>query len=209
MIKGNTVVEDTLLNIAGLLAPIVAFVPTGSEQQCDKPVPDVPTPDICLDVQNNVKAFLVAGAFAVAIGLVALALDRRGGHVTATVAVIQAFLLAGTIGVIAVGFWALESRNIYGLHAASAIAMFGALGLASLMAGGALLWINRGRAPALRTPRWSTLAAVSYLVVAVAMLLGGAFIFLTFDKTHRNSMGPSTAETISPSVIWPGSRARM
>src|SRR5688500_8603696 len=34
VIKGSIVIEDMLLNLAGMLAPIVAFVPTTFEEQC-------------------------------------------------------------------------------------------------------------------------------------------------------------------------------
>lgn len=66
--------EDVLLNLAGLLAPVVAVVPTpipvcAGDRSC---VPD----SYVSGVDNNVRALLVVAV--VALALVALALRRRG-----------------------------------------------------------------------------------------------------------------------------------
>lgn len=63
-LRGNTALEDILLNIGGMLAPIVAFVPTPNAGTCTsaKAAPDN-TPS---NIANNVTALL-------AVGLVALA----------------------------------------------------------------------------------------------------------------------------------------
>ena len=62
-LKGNTEVEDVLLNLAGMLAPVVAFVPTHA------PVPQcwsVPRNDdlTVQNVVNNMFALFVVGAIA-------------------------------------------------------------------------------------------------------------------------------------------------
>src|SRR4051794_38394117 len=71
-LKGNTPGEDILLNLAGMLAPVVAFVPTPAEDHSAVVLfNDV---DIDSSVTNNITALLVVGA----IGLVTLAvLSRR------------------------------------------------------------------------------------------------------------------------------------
>ncbi|MGL5850040.1 MAG: hypothetical protein ACRCZD_04570, partial [Phycicoccus sp.] len=58
-LKGSTPGEDVLLNIAGMLAPAVAFVPTQPVGEC-RSVPLVRS-DIPSSVANNVEALLVVG----------------------------------------------------------------------------------------------------------------------------------------------------
>jgi hypothetical protein len=64
-LRGNTEVEDSLLNLAGMFAPIVAFVPTPDAGTCAS----VPTAmeDRTANIANNVTALLAVGALALAI----------------------------------------------------------------------------------------------------------------------------------------------
>ncbi len=71
IIKGESRHEDALLNVAGMLAPVVAFVPTAGYARCWSAEP--PSRDISADVTNNVMALLVAGAAALVIALLATA----------------------------------------------------------------------------------------------------------------------------------------
>jgi hypothetical protein len=68
-LRGSTDHEDVLLNVAGMLAPVVAFVPTPHAGDCAslEGVPQDPTPNI----ENNVTALLVVGlaAFVFLAGL--------------------------------------------------------------------------------------------------------------------------------------------
>ena len=64
VLKGSTEWEDILLNLGGMLAPVVAFVPTPAGATCSS-VPNV-APDIAANVENNIAALLVAGVVAVA-----------------------------------------------------------------------------------------------------------------------------------------------
>jgi hypothetical protein len=73
-LKGSTEWEDILLNLGGMLAPIVAFVPTPAGATCSS-VPNI-APDIPANVANNIPALFVAGAVGVATVLV-LAFLRR------------------------------------------------------------------------------------------------------------------------------------
>ena len=68
-IKGSTDVEDMLLNVAGVLAPIVAFVPTST------PSPNCSSTafagvDAKAYIDNNVLAFAIGGGIAIAIAYV-------------------------------------------------------------------------------------------------------------------------------------------
>ena len=58
-LKGSTEWEDILLNLGGMLAPVVAFVPTPQGATCAS-VPNI-APDIPANVANNIPALFVAG----------------------------------------------------------------------------------------------------------------------------------------------------
>lgn len=80
IIKGNTETEDILLNIAGALAPIVAFVPILDPKECQS-TPWASATDGGANIKNNVGAFLLAGIIAT---IVAWFVARRegGGQIT-------------------------------------------------------------------------------------------------------------------------------
>lgn len=73
-LRGSTDLEDVLLNLAGMLAPAVAFVPTPDAGDCASlpGLPDDPTPNI----ENNITALLVIGCVAFLL-LAALAVWQR------------------------------------------------------------------------------------------------------------------------------------
>ena len=74
-LKGNTEAEDVLLNLAGILAPGVAFIPTPSFTGCSS------TPAVVEDlggaVANNMQALFVLGTCAAVVALV-IAVRERG-----------------------------------------------------------------------------------------------------------------------------------
>lgn len=199
-IKGNTTGEDTALNVAGMLAPIVAFVPTGSEQLCDGAV--IVDDTICLDVDNNIKALLVAGVVGVGIAAFSLVIERWKGHVSQRTTIVQALLLVATTGLLAFGWWALRSGNIYGLHATAAIAMFVALGIAAVWAGGDLLWRNRKKPPEHRSPRHAKGFAWAYFAVAAAMGIGGLVIYKRPGEWQHRILVLELYETVLFASVW-------
>lgn len=66
-LRGNTPGEDIALNFAGMLAPVVAFVPTGDTGSCSS-VP-IQASDVAPAVANNVQSLFVLGAVALAVGV--------------------------------------------------------------------------------------------------------------------------------------------
>ena len=78
-LKGNTDGEDVLMNLAGLLAPGVAFIPTPGAEQCSS-APLI-TPDIPAAVANNMPALFVTGLVA---GVFAVVIARREGGMPAS-----------------------------------------------------------------------------------------------------------------------------
>ncbi len=121
VIKGNTEAEDVLLNVAGMLAPVVAFVPTVHVGECRSVA--VPVFDTSASIVNNIGALLVMGAAGVvATGFVAHAervsgrtgLRSRAGLVTAVL----------TLVVVATGYvWARPTFLVKG-HYVAALVMF-------------------------------------------------------------------------------------
>ena len=64
VLKGSTEWEDILLNVGGMLAPVVALVPTPGKGRCFSVAGA--QPDIQSNVANNIPAIFVAGV----VGLV-------------------------------------------------------------------------------------------------------------------------------------------
>lgn len=178
MIKGSTLVEDALLNLAGALAPIVAFVPTTYEPACDSPDQTRPSglpSAIVHDVQNNVGALLIAGLVALVLGVVVFVLDQRSDDLLATRNAggrVAGLALAAVL--LAVGAWALASERILDWHGWSAVVMFVMLATASIFNGAWLFRLNEGTGDN-TSPRWRAFA-VLYIAVGAAMIIGGIII---------------------------------
>ena len=70
-LKGNTDGEDVLMNLAGMLAPGVAFIPTGASGRCGASDAGL---DVPAGVANNMPALFVTG---LVVGAVTLVIARR------------------------------------------------------------------------------------------------------------------------------------
>lgn len=115
--KGNTYVEDVVLNYAGFFAFGVAMVPTPREALCGGP--GLPAGfDPAPLVRNNVLAVLVAGVLAEVTQVV---IDRRAGRGgPAWVRPVGWVVIAGFI----VWFFAAPAGFLRHGHAVSAVTMF-------------------------------------------------------------------------------------
>lgn len=128
-IKGRPGPEDTFLNLAGMLAPLVAFVPTPVSPTRDLPCPGgharcVPA-EFVPGIENNVYALLAIGVVVLGVEYATAARDarpdpwtRRGFGVS--VAIWLAFL--GWFG-FGEG-WVLRDSFLRAAHYAAAIPMF-------------------------------------------------------------------------------------
>lgn len=76
-LQGSSPLEDALLNLAGMLAPVVALVPTPVAGPCPGDHPS-PAGGSSPDVANNVTALLVVGLVAIVV-TVGLAIGQREG----------------------------------------------------------------------------------------------------------------------------------
>ncbi|MCA1706547.1 MAG: hypothetical protein LC808_26095, partial [Actinobacteria bacterium] len=190
VIKGSTPVEDLLLNTAGMLAPVVAFVPTTFEPPCvrgqalvkvNQKLPN----DIIRHVENNIFASLVAGFLALAIAILVLVIEQYRNDKVATRYVRSRIALVALTGLfLIVGVWLLANDKILELHGQAAFWMFVALGLASIVSGIWVFIVNRGDGP--KTTRHWTKLGVSYIVVGVVMGVAGAIITFWPDPwDHR------------------------
>jgi hypothetical protein len=128
VIKADNELEDILLNAGGVLAPVVAFVPTPDVGTCTTFQPSL-SQDTVAAIGNNVGALLGAGLLAFVVHL-ALTRGRPRTPVPASVrrarvigTVVTGLLLAG-------GFvWFRVDRPSFdcGAHFAAAIPLFGCI----------------------------------------------------------------------------------
>ena len=163
-LKGNTDGEDVLMNLAGMLAPGVAFIPTPGAAQCSSS--PLITPDIPAAVANNMPALFVTG---LVVGLAAVVIARREGGV-AGLSTADRLGLALSLGVLGGGVvWFFVARDSFIAHGhdASAIPMFLAIvGVVWLNARNVQAAVRQGAVPTTRS-RYVAM----YRTIALAMLV--------------------------------------
>lgn len=116
-LKGNSEREDVLLNVAGMLAPVVALVPTPGKGTCHSAA--VTLSDTRANVGNNMLALMIVAAVCLLITGYILFKTAREFKYLAGLAV-AAVIIAGAIG------WFFLNRDgfIAGAHYTAAVAMF-------------------------------------------------------------------------------------
>jgi hypothetical protein len=188
-IKGSTDVEDMLLNVAGVLAPIVAFVPTSTpSRNCASTVFVGGDPEAYID--NNVLAFAIGGALTIVIAYVAAKVMGKPtiGRVDKPV---RLGLVLG-IGLLVVGLvWYSFLRDSFldRAHGGAAVAMFVIIGV--------VMVINaRSARPGYRMVYALTAAA---MVVAAVMVVIGKL--LESDWRHQ-VLWLEILELIPFAVYW-------
>lgn len=92
-LRGNTDWEDVLLNLAGVCAPVVAFVPYPHPGTCGSVLTD--TKNRLANIDNNMLGLIVAGGLALVIVGVLTHLSERSGRPDRP----------GPVGLL--GFWAI------------------------------------------------------------------------------------------------------
>ncbi|MDN5765568.1 MAG: hypothetical protein L0H96_06865 [Humibacillus sp.] len=162
VIKGNTQTEDVLLNVAGMLAPVVAFVPTVHVGECRSVA--VPVYDTSASIMNNIGALLVMGV----AGVVVTGFVARGERVAGRPAGRSRMGLPAavmTILVVAAGyFWARPTFFVKG-HYVAALVMFACIVTVVLMNAEGL-GAARGAAGATRVEAYLN----RYALIAVLMV---------------------------------------
>lgn len=176
VIKGRTPWEDSFLNFAGMLAPVVAVVPTTTVGKCWSVEPKpLPLNDqggladwVVANIDNNVTALLLTGFVGLLLSaLIAmyatrdlLAVAHVGGAGTRLGLLGAAlFLLVG-----AIAFWGWNGFDTHA-HSIAAIAMFAFL--AAAVASNA---VDSRKRPDERSYVW-LYAGIALLMAAAALLL--------------------------------------
>lgn len=125
-LKGSTEGEDILLNLGGMLAPVVALVPTPQDATCSS-VSEV-VPDIPANVANNIPALFVAGVIGLGVVVLFAVSDRRQGSSTwdgrhTFGMLVAAAVLLGGFG------WFLWGRESFigNAHYGAALPLFGSI----------------------------------------------------------------------------------
>lgn len=123
VLKGNTAWEDTFLNLVGMLAPVVALVPTRDYGVCTVRNPNV-ADDILANVNNNVLALLIAGVLGLIIWIGLVIRDQTPSANKAPVGFGFVVVLIVVIG--GVGWFLFGDRNYLACnaHNYTAIPMF-------------------------------------------------------------------------------------
>jgi hypothetical protein len=75
VLKGATTLKDVLLNLGGLLAPVVAFVPTPNAGSCSSA--EIVSRRAAVDIANNMFAYFVVGGVAL-LGALLIGLTAKG-----------------------------------------------------------------------------------------------------------------------------------
>ena len=174
VLKGSTEWEDILLNVGGMLAPVVALVPTPNKGRCFSVVGA--QPDIPANVANNIPAIFVAGV----VGLVITFLigQRDGAHEP------KHLIGMGVAAVVLVGgfVWFLAARDEFIAHAhyGAAFPLFGCIV-------GVVLINARGYGARSGTTDMTRVFRNRYTLIAVLMVLLPAAMWmlsLTVEWDH-------------------------
>lgn len=187
-IKGRPGLEDTALNLVGMLAPLVALVPTPllpfDEATCREGVERCIPAEFLPGVLNNVSALLLLGApLLVFAWWTAVAAGRCDGATRVGLAAATALWTAVGLWFGPTSTWPLRESFMMWSHYAAAIAMFGLIIV--------VVWYN-----ALRTDCHFHVARMRvsyrpvYVVIAATMalaLLVSLIIFFATDQASRRS----------------------
>jgi hypothetical protein len=128
-IKGSTDVEDVLLNLAGVLAPIVAFVPTSPPSRSCSSI-EVVVSDAKPYIDNNVLALAIGGAAAILVTFVVAKVMRKPTSPAFDkpswigLAIGVAILVVGLIW-----YFAFRDSFLDRAHGGAAVAMFFVVGV--------------------------------------------------------------------------------
>jgi hypothetical protein len=125
-LRGNTDVEDVFLNLAGMLAPIVAFVPCWRGE---------PTDDTVRQIENNVWSMLATSLLVVVVAAVVAKWGRTLGEAGALKPSDVVGLTIALVMVLAAAAWFALWHDgfIHGAHYTAAISMFVFIALAVLV----------------------------------------------------------------------------
>jgi preprotein translocase subunit SecG len=179
-VRGGTTAEDILLNAAGMLAPVVALVPTspGKELLDPKIVPPARDPLFLqreAAVSNNWSALMWVAAFAFLVLLVLLIVKALGENDPAkrwpSRSDLIGFAAAAALVVAAVWWYFCETKGfLKAAHFTAAIAMFVFIAIAAIIDGARAILVQQ-----------AAVRGWVYIALGATMLLAGVGI-LGYDK---------------------------
>jgi hypothetical protein len=201
VLRGHRSVEDIVLNIAGMLAPIVAIMPTTDVGTCGIIDPN-PSPIengelagwVVQNVDNNLWALMITGLVGVVatfvVGLIAMRVDQRRGGTVLTRRTGYGLLVVAALIVATMLVYALApewSRSH--AHGWSAVAMFVALAAVALLN-------SRPEYTAGRTYQ------KIYLTIGVLMVGVGAFCFIALGRLDHQILVLEASEILLFAAYW-------
>ena len=128
-VKGSEEWEDMLLNVAGILAPIVAFVPTSPPSRSCASSP-LGTIDAEAYLDNNILAFIIGGVVAIGGAWLIAKLQHRPQLATPVPQTKYGLLLCAALTAAGVIWYAgFRQSFLDHAHAGTAIAMFVMVGI--------------------------------------------------------------------------------
>ncbi len=187
-IRGRTDWEDNLLNIAGMLAPIVAFVPTSPPGTVCSSVPyTVQDPEPFIN--NNVLSLAIGGMLA--MGVAYFSARRNGATAVRITRTNQlGFGIALALIIAGLAWYAIDRPTfIEFAHGYAALALFIAIGV--------VVWINR-RIARPRFGRLYGMIAAFMLVSAVIVLVANAIV----DQWDHMTLFIEALEIGAFAVFW-------
>ncbi len=202
VIKGSTRREDVLFNIAGILAPVVAVVPTSVVGDCwSLPPSPLPTDDegqlaewVLANMDNNIQALIVAAlAGLLAAGLIAAVFTRNRLATLRSTPPDRVIGLAVTVAVLLGGWGLYRWWDAFPAraHGWAAVLMF------VFLAGGIAVnaW-ERRNAPTHRRYGWL------YAAIAVLMIGVGAVMLTVFRDWTYMVLVLEIIETLLFATFW-------
>jgi hypothetical protein len=162
VLKGNTEIEDVLLNAAGMLAPIAALVPTPGVGVCWSTPVD--TGNTGANVANNIAALLAISV--VVLAVVFVVVGRQGWPASSRVGFPLAAMLVAAFGV---WFYVGRGSFLTGAHYVSAITLFVLIAVVVLI--NALRYRRQGDAGSVAGNPYSAIAGLMALSAVVFGLL--------------------------------------
>jgi hypothetical protein len=189
VIQGRTGPIDVCLNLAGMLAPVVAVIPTTdvgvcwSQEPTQQPVVDDTLADwVVANIDNNVLALLITGIGGL---LIAAAIGHVGGHSKFRwgLAITLAFFVLATL---AFRYWDDFNTRAHGL---AAVGMFAFLAAAV----GLNAWNIRGDTD--KRSYFRTYIAIAAVMVVFPLLL------IPFDLDH-SVLIVEAVEIVLVGVFW-------
>jgi len=161
-LRGNTPIENILLNIAGMFAPVVALVPTPDPGTCTSLI--VSTQGRHANIANNITALLVVGALALVVAGILVARNE------APLASLVGFGIASLTWLAAVLVFAL-ARHFFerNAHYTAAVAMF--LCIVAVACVNAVGYKRAEKSQSIRN-RYSAIAATMVASLVVMIVIG-------------------------------------